>query len=170
VYGSVGGALNNVVNRPVWETVSLREEFKRRGGGQPTFDAVIPVAIEPVVSEVEFVIPRDRIKNSASDEYLDMLKTWVLEGGIAVVSMELSSTAPPDIRRIGRYHMITLIERIEGGYRVWDTNRMAGCIADSELQTGFLYPDLTLDGVYYSSPYMVIHPEKDCILFRKRKL
>jgi hypothetical protein len=69
---------------------------------------------------------------------------------------------------VGRYHVVTLVERIDSGYLVWDTNGMTGCITDGELQTGFLYPDVSSGGTQYRSPYMVIHPELDCILLRGR--
>ena len=167
VYASIGGAINHLAGRTVWQTKTLQKACAQRGVAQPTFDCVIPVAIEPVASELAYEVPRESIKADL-DKYIGVVDECVTRGGVAIVSLEVSRTPPPRVERVQRYHMVSLIRRVHDGYRIWDTNGWGGFLTDKELRTGFLCPPLTLDRVgHLPTPYLVLHPEHDCILLRQ---
>jgi hypothetical protein len=163
VYASLAGAVNHVVGSEVWTVDALVAECKRRGCPSPTFDVVMPVAAEPVKDRLAYEIARDRLKPQPTAAFVAELSRWVQGGGIAVISLEAADNPLPSGQRLQGYHMLTLIAKEGDQFQVWDTSNFAGFVTEAELEAGFVYKRLDC----YPVPWMVKHPEHDCVLFRK---
>lgn len=168
VFASIGGAINHLVGRTVWEGKPLFDHCVQGGLRAATFDGVIPFAIKPVQAEITYEIPREQIKGGPVDEYLRRVKDCVASDGIAIVSLEFSNDSDPTTPNLGDYHMISLVAQADDGYQVWDTNDMQGFVTEHEIETGFAYRPVEIRGQIYQSPYLVRHPDYDCLLLRNR--
>jgi hypothetical protein len=162
VYASVAGAVNHVAGRPHWSVPALVAECDRRSERSPTFDTVVPVAVEPLKDLVSYEIARERLKPRPTGAFVVELSRWVSGGGIAVISLEAADGPLPAGKRLQNYHMITLIAKDGDRFQVWDTNNLAGFLTPEELENGFRYLPLLV----HPRPWMIKHPEHDCVLFR----
>jgi hypothetical protein len=123
----------------------------------------MPIAAEPVTDRLEYEIARKRLKTQPMAAFAAELSRWVQGGGIAVISLEVADNPLPNGKRLHDYHMLTLIAKDEDRFQVWDTNGFAGFVTEAELETGFVYKRLDC----YPVPWMIEHPDHDCVLFRK---
>lgn len=62
VYASVAGAMNHVSGVAQWTVDALFRKCLENGHTSPTFDTVMPIAVEPVKDLVSWEIARERMK------------------------------------------------------------------------------------------------------------
>jgi hypothetical protein len=120
------------------------------------------VAVEPLKDLVNYEIARERLKALPTSAFVAELSRWVNGGGIAVISLEAADGPLPAGKRLQNYHMITLIAKHEDHFQVWDTNEKVGFLTPEEVENGFRYLPLRV----HPFPWMIKHPEHDCVLFR----
>src|SRR4051794_30765503 len=76
VYASLAGAVNHVVGADVWTVAALVAECQRRSSYDPTFDTVLPVAVEPMQGKVVCEIARERLKPMPTSAFVTELSRW----------------------------------------------------------------------------------------------
>lgn len=103
------------------------------------------------------------MKSLPSRTFVAELSRWVNVGGIAVISLEVADGPLPAGKRLQNYHMLTLVAKDGDRFQVWDTNGWTGFLTPEELENGFRYLPVSM----HPRPWMIKHPEHDCVLFHK---
>ena len=60
--------------------------------------------------------------------------------------------------------MLTIIDKAQNWYQVWDTNGLAGSITDTEIMTSFSGYGIECQGQQYAHTWFHRHDTHDCLL------
>ncbi|MBM3999077.1 MAG: hypothetical protein FJ297_05965 [Planctomycetes bacterium] len=164
VFASIAGAVNHLMGYPVWRTAAdLFQEWQVTNQTGITFDSVIPIAIVSIPGKLRYELPRERIKNNPPQVFLREIDSCLGAGGVAIISVEAFET-PLRTSGLGCWHMLTIIDKAQNWYQVWDTNGLAGSITDTEILTSFSGYGIEFQGKRYPHTWFHRHDTHDCLL------
>jgi hypothetical protein len=146
VYAAIAGAVNHLVQRPVWTTKSLFEEHQKNGPRHADF-GVADTAITPVSESVTKLHHNSTWSQARLSSA--QIGEWINAGAVVILSMELRNANPRS------WHMFSLVAVDQGTFQVWDTNKFEGFMTAAEIERGFSYPD---------GRFFVRHAEEDTLV------
>ena len=153
VFASIAGAVNYLCNYPIWDIYKL---YHAHNG--PIDFSIAKTAVEPVKNEIASYRYHRGITGFKVPLSITKVEEWLDKEAVVILSLELSKDQN-GTQREGKWHMFTLISRVDDKFQVWDTNGFEG----------YFYKEELINGFQYDGRWCVPHLDADCLVLKAKK-